>query len=201
MSDLSLPRDLPPTNEPLRIAVRRMRWFKAAFQKYVDAAAVQLGCQFEIDQSKLADNFVRWLRAVEAQKPADKAARREYFEFAAGLMLRELTAAMPLTLLSPPTKAAPDSAAAFWPEGYVSTLFCLTIHAAAMEQEYRSSPDTSPAISDLRHWWSFRENIAEDASFSVGFLQMLLGNQPDWVMPGVFRAKLQRDIAEANNSS
>lgn len=199
MSELSLDHDLPPTNEPLRIAVRRMRWFKAAFQKYVDSAAAQMGCQFEIDQAKLADNFVRWLRAVEAQKPADKTARREYFNFAAGLMLRELAAAMPLTVLVPPTRAAPDSAATFWPEGYVCTLFCLTIHAAAMEQEYRSRPDTSPDIADLRHWWSFRENIAEDASFSVGFLQMLLGNQPDWVMPGVFRTKLQREVAEADN--
>ena len=201
MSDLALPHDLPPTNEPLRIAVRRMRWFKAAFKKYVDAAATQLGCQFEIDQAKLADNFVLWLRAVEAQKPSDKAARREYFEFAAGLMLRELTSTMPITLLSPPTRAAPDSAAAFWPQGYVCTLFCLTIHGAAMEQEYRSRPDTSPDIADLRHWWSFRENIAEDSSFSLGFLQMLLGNQPDWMMPGVFRTKLQREMAAADNLS
>lgn len=205
MSDLSLPpqfpSDLPPTNEPLRIAVRRMRWFKAAFQKYVDAAAIQLGCRFDIDQAKLADCFVHWLRAVEAQKPADKAARREYFEFAAGLMLRELSSAMPLALLAPPTKVAADSAAAFWPEGYVCTLFCLTIHAAAMEQEFRAHPDTSPDIADLRHWWSFRENIAEDSSFSVGFLQLLLGHQPDWAMPGVFRTRLQREMSSDGVSS
>jgi hypothetical protein len=195
VSDLPVPHDLPPTNEPLRIAVRRMRWFKAAFQKYVEEAADQIGCKFEIDQAALADNFVRWLRAVDKQKPSDKAARQEYFEFAAGLMLRELTANMPLKLVSPPTRVAPDSAAAFWPQGYICTMFCLRVHAAALQQEFRSQPDVAPDIKDLRHWWSFRENAAQDASFSVGFLQMLLGNQPDWAMPGLFRSKLQQDIA------
>lgn len=198
MSDLSLPPvlsgDLPPTNEPLRIAVRRMRWFKAAFQTYVDRSAAQLGCRFVVDQARLADNFVRWLRAVEAQKPSDKAARREYFEFATGLMLRELTANMPLTASGTPTCADAGSAAVFWPEGYVCTLFCLTVHAAAMEQEFRARPDLAPEINDLRQWWSFRENVAEDAAFSVGFLQMLLGHQPDWSMPGVFRTKLEREL-------
>ena len=197
MSDLT--HDLPPTNEPLRIAVRRMRWFKAAFQKYVDAAAVQLGCSFTIDQAMLADNFVKWLRAVDQQKPADKSARKDYFEFAAGLMLRELTDSMPLKVSGAPTRVPAESAAAFWPEGYVCTLFCLTVHAAAMEQEFRHRPDLAPEINDLRQWWSFRENVADDASFSVGFLQMLLGRQPDWAMPGIFRSKLQRELAEAED--
>ncbi len=195
MSDLSLPAtSLPPTNEPLRIAVRRMRWFKAAFQKYVDAMGAQIGCSFSIDQTMLADSFVKWLRAVEQQKPADKTARKDFFEFAAGLMLRELTDNMPLTVAAPPSQVPADSAAAFWPEGYACTLFCLTIHAAAMEQEFRDRPDVAPEINDLRQWWSFRENVADDASFSVGFLRMLLGRQPDWSMPGVFRAKLQREL-------
>lgn len=191
------PEALPATNEPLRIAVRRMRWFRAAFRRYIEVTGQEIGCRFTLDEARLASIFVRWLRAVEAQKPADKTARRDFFEFAAGLMLRELTADMPVTAAGPVTRAAPGSAAAFWPEGYVCTMFCLTVHAAAMAQEFHARTEIAPAIDDLRHWWSFRENAAEDAGFSAGFLQMLLGHQPNWQMPDVFLARLRQELAPA----
>jgi hypothetical protein len=196
MSEIKLNTEaLPPTNEPLRIAVRRLRWFKLAFQKFVEATAGDLGCTFEVDDVKLAAAFMRWLDAIEIQRPSDKAERKAFFEFAAALMLRELTADPPIKAKGPATRAAADSAAAFWPEGYCCTLFCLSVHAAAMEQEFHDQTALDPAIDDLRHWWSFKENAAQDASFSSGFLQMLLGHQPNWVMPDVFRARLQTDLA------
>ena len=195
MSDLPpLSGSLPPSNEPLRIAVRRMRWFRTAFDAYVAALGMRIGCVYKIDEARLARIFVRWLRAVERQKPADAKDRHDYFEFAAGLMLRELTADMPLSVLTPPTKTDANSAAAFWPEGYACTLFCLTVHSAAMQQEFDDKPEVSPAIDDLRHWWSFKENAAMDASFSVGFLQTLLGHQPNWMMPDVFRVRLRKEL-------
>jgi hypothetical protein len=196
MSEIKLNTEaLPLTNEPLRIAVRRLRWFKPAFQKFVEAIAGDLGCRFEVDDVKLAAAFMRWLDAIEIQRPTDKAERKAFFEFAAALMLRELTADPPIKAKGPATRAAADSAAAFWPEGYCCTLFCLSVHAAAMEQEFHDPTALDPAIDDLRHWWSFKENAAQDASFSSGFLQMLLGHQPNWVMPDVFRARLQTDMA------
>lgn len=195
MSDLpALSGSLPPTNEPLRIAVRRMRWFRAAFDAYVLAMGARIGCTYKIDEAKLAAIFVRWLRSVERQKPSNPKDRQDYFEFAAGLMLRELTADMPLVALSSPSKTAADSAASFWPEGYVCTMFCLTVHSAALQQEFKDKPQVSPAIDDLRHWWSFKENTTIDAAFSVGFLQILLGNQPNWMMPDVFRARLSVEL-------
>lgn len=196
MSELPpLSSSLPPTNVPYRIAIRRMRWFRAAFEAYVVAIGARIGCTYKIDEAKLASIFVRWLRSVELQKPSSHKDRRDYFEFAAGLMLRELTAEMPISVVSTPTLAAVDSAAAFWPEGYACTMFCLTVHSAAMQQEFHDRPEVSPAIDDLRHWWSFRENARIDASFSVGFLQVLLGHQPNWMMPDVFRARLREELA------
>jgi hypothetical protein len=196
MSEIKLNTEaLPLTNEPLRIAVRRLRWFKLAFQKFVEAIAGDIGCTFEVDDVKLAAAFMRWLDAIEIQRPTDKAERKAFFEFAAALMLRELTADPPIKAKGPATRAAADSAAAFWPEGYCCTLFCLSVHAAAMEQEFHDQAALDPAIDDLRHWWSFKENAAQDASYSSGFLQMLLGHQPNWVMPDVFRARLQTDMA------
>jgi hypothetical protein len=196
MSDASLkPGTLPETNEPLRIAVRRMRWFKSAFLRYVAAMGEDLGCSFEVDEVKLAAAFMRWLKSIELQKPADKAERRAFFEFAAALMLRELTADLPITAEGPALLADAGSAAAFWPEGYCCTYFCLSVHSAAIAQEFHATTKIDPAIDDLRHWWSFRENALKDASFSSGFLQLLLGQQPNWVMPDVFRARIQDEFS------
>ena len=198
MSDLPpLSGSLPPTNEPLRIAVRRMRWFRAAFEAYVEAVGTRIGCTYKIDDAKLAGIFVRWLRSVERQKPSNPKDRHDYFEFAAGLMLRELTGDMPLSVVSAPSKAEASSAATFWPEGYACTMFCLTVHSAAMQQEFKDKPALSPAIDDLRHWWSFKENARMDAAFSVGFLQTLLGHQPNWMMPDVFRARLSAELSKS----
>lgn len=197
MSEVRLHQEaLPPTNEPLRVAVRRMRWFKSAFLRYVETTAQELGCSFAVDDVKLAAAFMRWLTAIEKQKPANKAERRDFFEFAAALMLRELTADMPIQAEGPPRLAKADSAAAFWPEGYCCTTFCLSVHSAAMAQEFDVLAELDPSIDDLRQWWSFKENTTKDASFSSGFLQMLLGHQPNWVMPDVFRSRIQSDLIE-----
>ncbi len=196
MSDRPFDIALPPTNEPLRVAVRRMRWFRTAFRTHAEALGRHIGCAFQVDDPRLAVIFVRWLRAVDAQRPEDRRDRRDrqaYFEFAAGLMLRELTADMPLAALQPPARVARDSAAAFWPEGYAATQFCLSVHAAVMDQEFRKTAEVTPDIADLRVWWSFRENAREDPGVSTGFLQMLLGHPPNWSMPDVFRARLRAD--------
>ena len=198
MSELPpLSGSLPATNEPLRIAARRMRWFRAAFDAYVAAIGVRIGCTYKVDEPRLAGIFVRWLRAVERQKPSNAKDRRDYFEFAAGLMLRELTADMPLSVLTPPTGIEATPAATFWPEGYACTMFCLTVHSAATQQEFQDKPEVSPAIDDLRHWWSFKENALMDASFSVGFLQTLLGHQPNWMLPDVFHARLRQELTRS----
>jgi hypothetical protein len=189
------PEAIPATNEPLRVAVRRLRWFKQAFLRHAEAYGRDLGCVFEVDEAKLASAFVRWLDSIERQKPADKNQRRAFFEFASGLMLRELISEMPVKATSPVTLAKADSAAAFWPEGYCCTMFCVSVHAAAMEQEFRAETEIDPFIDDLRHWWSFKENARQDAGFASGFLQMVFGNEPNWMFPDVFRARLseQRD--------
>ena len=185
---------IPATNEPLRIAVRRLRWFKQAFLRHVEVIGRDLGCTFEVDEARLAAVFVRWLEAIEQQKPADKTQRRAFFEFAAGLMLRELVSDMPLKATSPASLAKPDSAAAFWPEGYCCTMFCMSVHAAAMAQEFQANTEVDASFDDLRHWWAFRENARQDAGFSAGFLQMVLGNRPNWMFPDVFRERLAREL-------
>ena len=187
---------LPATNEPLRLAVRRLRWFRLAFERFVQATGDQIGCRFDLDEARLAEIFLRWLKSVEAQKPQARTDRHDYVAFAAGLMLRELCATLPIKAQAAPTRADSASAAAFWPEGYACTMFCLTVHSAAMRQEFHEGTELSDTLDDLRQWWSFRENVSHDPAFSAGFLQLVLGQQPNWMMPDVFRARVGQELID-----
>ncbi|APG86623.1 hypothetical protein SAMCCGM7_pA0284 (plasmid) [Sinorhizobium americanum CCGM7] len=185
---------LPPTNKPLRIAARQLHWFRTAFEAHAQLCGELMGCRFQIDDLKLARAFVRWLKNIEQQRPVNKTERREFFEFAPSLMLRELIAEMPLKATKPPQQLVQGSAAEFWPEGYVATTFCLTVYAATMEQEFHTEVEIDKVIDDLRSWWSFRENANEDTSYAAGFFQRVLGNEPNWSMPANFNARYQRNL-------
>lgn len=191
MSDQIKPiATLPPTNEPYRVAVRRLRWFKAAFLRFVEIQEDELGCDFEIEETKIAAVFVRWLEMIDRQRPSDKSERPAFFAFAASLMFRELIADMPIKARGPATKQDADAPGAFWPEGYVCTMFCLSVHAAAMEQEFHLQTHVAPDIGNIRSWWSFRENALENGGFAAGFLQKMLGYEPNWFMPASFVSRI-----------
>ena len=41
-------------------------------------------------------------------------------------------------------------------------------------------------LGDLRTWWSFRENVFEDDSLAIAFLQLFAGVEPNWTTPSLF---------------
>lgn len=186
---------LPTSVEPVHVAARRLRWFRVAFRSHLNHWEKELGCALDLDEGVLAKDFVSWLRAVEEQRPNDPAARRDYFEFAAGLMLRELLKNMPVRVRGDLAGTVPKSAA-FWPEGYVCTLFCLSIARAALREEFGDRRDLAPEITELRHWWSFRENVEDDPAMAIAFLDMFMGQEPEWSTPNLFSARLRREIVE-----
>jgi hypothetical protein len=190
-----LPRALPPTNEPLRLAVRKMRWFRAAFEAYVQQVEAELGCRFELDYARLGTAFVHWLRGVREQKPSDRGDRRAFFDFAASLMAKELVSNMPVTASSAPVLAPRGSPGAFWPEGYVCTMFCLTVWSAIVDQEFGEHASLSPKVGELGFWWTYRENAFEEPRLSAGFFQAILGHQPDWTWPDQFQASKEQQDA------
>ncbi|NKK31069.1 hypothetical protein [Rhizobium leguminosarum] len=205
MFDLSRSiRNLPGTNKPLRVAVRQLRWFKEAFRSHADFCGKAMECDFCVDEIKLAGAFVRWLDSIDRQKPKDKVERHDFFRFAPSLVLRELVADMPIRAACAPAGVDPTSAAAFWPEGYVATTFCLTVYAATMDQEFHIDVHVSEMVDHLRSWWSFRENASNDTEYAAGFFQMLLGNEPNWWMPTNFSARTRnvptQDSTEINCS-
>ncbi|MGX9855160.1 hypothetical protein ACR03S_06945 [Limimaricola variabilis] len=188
MSDLAF-RDLemPATQEPVRVAARRLRWFRAAFRSAVDRVSAETGLRFEIDEGKLAAGFVRWLRAVERANPHNRGARHAFFDHAAGMMLRELLRQSPLTVTGKPGMADKERPEYFWPEGYCCTVFCLNVYALAVRQEFGNSAALGDAFGDLRTWWSFRENAHHDSAYAIAFFKLFAGVEPNWDFPDIFR--------------
>jgi hypothetical protein len=187
---------LPDTAEPLRYAIRRLRWFRQALQRQLDDLGAETGLTFAVDDQKLARIFVNWLREVDAQKPADSSARRSYFDFVSGLMLRDLLREMPLKAGTLPQGADAARPEFFWPEGFALTLFCLNVRAAVIEQEFNAETTLAPEFFSLRQWWSFKENVAQDSATAIGFFDVFAGNHPDWQMPDSFRHRLNAVLLE-----
>jgi hypothetical protein len=186
---------LPSTAEPLRDAIRRLRWFRQALERQLDDITAETGLTFSIDDRKLTETFVSWLREIDAQKPANAAARRAFFDFVSGLMLRDLLRSMPLKAGPLPDNADTTRPEFFWPEGFACTLFCLNVRAAVIAQEFNAETTLTPEFFSLRNWWSFRENVGQDVSTAIGFFDVFAGNHPDWQMPDSFRHRLGHVLA------
>ena len=198
MSELVAPLALPPTAEPVRVAVRRLRWLRSALADQLATVTCETGVAYSIDDRKLAAAFVSWLRRVEAQNPRDPALRRAFFSFAAGVMLEELIRTKPIAAGPLPPGADRDEPEYFWPEGFACVVFCVNVLSAVLAQEFDATTDVVPsAFSDIRSWWSFRENAADQASSVVGFFDLFIGQEPDWDMPTVFRDKLRKRLSAA----
>ena len=193
MSDLT-PLALPATAEPVRVAVRRLRWLRRALAHQLGAITAETGVAYEVDERKLAAAFVSWLRRVEAQNPHDPNQRRDFFTFAAGVMLEELIRTKPVTAGPLPSGADRDEPEYFWPEGFACTVFCVNVLSAVLAQEFDARTDVVPSFTDIRSWWSFRENASEQVSSVVGFFDLFVGEEPDWEMPTVFRDKLRKRL-------
>ena len=180
---------------PLRKSVQRMRWFIGAFEEQVRRTETETANSYQIDRGALAEVFVEWLKAFEAQKPARDEDKRAYVGFAAGLMLRTLIRRKPASLTARPDGADETNPAYFWPEGYLYVAFCLNVRGLVLENDFDAEQHPNAALTETGTWWSFRENVREDPSLAIAFLDLFAGDQPEWSMPELFRTGRVREIA------
>lgn len=202
---VDLVRDTAIEAEPdVRHRIRQLRWFKTSFRHDVRLIARRYGLFVAIDDRKLTEAFLNWAEVFTIQKEYAALDRRDFAIFAAGLLLRELLRVHPLNAeLSSPGEAGgpdlPDLAgpiARGWPEGFIYTNYCLCVVGAVLDQEGMSL--TLPTLADdLRTWLSYRENVAEDPSQAIAFLDLFTGNEPSWWMPEsvLSRAAMKKAIA------
>ena len=183
-------------SEDVRHQVRHLGWFRRAFKRCVALVGKDWGVEFTLDEPQLAKAFLDWANAFAEQRPYAELSRKDFANFAAGLLLKELIKNKVCTAgntseLNIPADASPRVAEIikFWPEGFLYTSFCLSVLNAVMQQDFNSVVTLKPIVEDLGAWWSFRENASEDASLAVGFLDTFLGNEPNWLQPNFALAR------------
>lgn len=200
--DLEIKRQIMEVPD-LRHRVRQLRWFKASFRQHARLLAQHHGLEVTIDETRLTEAFLNWAERFSRDRDYARLDRRDFVTFTAGLLLRELLALHPLTAGPVGTGSAPavrndiDWAIVHeWPEGFIATNYCLCVLAAVLEQEGMALtlPDLA---SDLRTWWSYRENVDEDPARAIAFLDLFTGAEPNWYMPDsvASRAAVKRALA------
>ena len=183
-------------DQPLRKSAQRLRWFVDAFEKQVRLTTSQTGNAFSVDRGALAQVFVDWLQAFEAQKPRNDDDNQAYVGFAAGLMLKALIEHKPVSATDVPADADTTNPAYFWPEGYLYVAFCLNVRGLVLETDFHTTQELSDVLNETRTWWSFRENVDQDTSLAIAFLDLFAGSNPEWSAPSLFQSGQIKGIAK-----
>jgi hypothetical protein len=73
--------------------------------------------------------------------------------------------------------------------------FCLNVRGLVLEADFQTEQQHSKLLSEARAWWSFRENVNEDPSLAIAFLDLFAGDEPEWTVPQLFRTGRVRELA------
>ncbi|MGY6548903.1 MAG: hypothetical protein ACXIU7_07855 [Roseinatronobacter sp.] len=175
---------------PMRKSAQHLRWLVRAFDQQTRDLSARTGIRYTTNPRKLAQAALEWRRDFDAQKPSQSADYPAYVGFAAGLMLRKLLQHKPTVIDTLPDDADPEHPAIFWPDGYLYVCFCLNVRGLILESDFGNRQTPRPELDELRTWWSFRENVAQDPGLALAFLDYFAGAEPNWQNPGLFHPGL-----------
>ena len=198
--DLSLQHELLSTPD-LRHRVRHLKYFRTSFHRCADLLTAETGIGFAINEARLSAAFLNWAELFDAQKNYSHIDRRDFAAFASGLLLQELLRERPL---DPKRRPAQRSEGAIdWPAGLLSTTYCLSVLNAMAAQDFGAPFRLSAAARDPRVWESFRENVRQEPARAVGYLDLFVGNEPNWDQPdwAPARPELRRALAKASRAT
>ena len=167
--------------------VRRFRTILWSFERNMDLIFKDTGLVTHVNHEALAGAFSRWRSAFDSSKHMANVDRRDFVIFAAGLMLKELIVAAPLSARedSSNTSALVDQHLKRWPEGYAYTSFCLSVAAAVLKETGDFEPVSTRKTDDPSFWDSFRENTLETPARAIAFFDLVCGQEPNWNAPDV----------------
>ena len=164
----------------LRHRIRDMRFFEASFRRNVTLTLADHGRRTKTDQARLRSSFLAWLETFHATRPYADLDRRDFICFSAGQMLAELVRHDPLSLAK-----GNDETTDIWPVGMAYVSYCLGVALSVMEQEFQLATELSSSANDARIWQSFRENVSENPDLAIPFIDLLLGQSPNWTEPAL----------------
>ena len=174
-------------NNPIHKSAQKLSWFINAFSHQVAAVSQATGNLYEIDDMKLTQTFASWVTSFEGQKPNSDTDNETYVGFAAGLMLRALVDIGPARHVKRSDDADESKPVYFWPEGYLYVSFCLMVRGLVLKEDYDRPQISGDSLGSIKTWRSFRENVAEDSSTAIAFLDLFAGEEPNWTFPQIFR--------------
>jgi hypothetical protein len=179
---------------------RRFRTILKGFDRNVELLFHGTGLVPHVDHAALATAFASWRQGFDASKHLADNNRGDFVIYAAGLMLRELLAAGPLTLKSGEQPMGAKGPITQWPEGYAYVSFCISV-ASAILQDMGEKVSFDEKLADNATFWNtFRENVSDNSSAAVGFFDLLCGIEPNWNGPDVpwFRRALRGKLLPAD---
>ena len=166
---------------------RKFRTILKSFERNLQLVFADTGLSPHVDHAALATAFANWRARFDATKHLADINRHDFVVYAAGLMLKELIAAKPLSAL-PSKDGVPVPSGhplARWPEGYACTSFCLSVASAILKEMGESSALDEKLADDPAFWDSFRENVADSPQNAVAFFDLVCGVEPNWDAPDV----------------
>ncbi len=184
--------------------VRRFRTVLWSFERNMDLLFKNSGLVAVVNHEALADAFSRWRKAFDLSKHMANVDRRDFVIYAAGLMLKELIVAAPLSAREDVANDSVDVDQRLkrWPEGYAYTSFCLSVAAAVLKEMGDAEPDSSQKTDDPSFWDSFKENTLETPPIAIAFFDLVCGQEPNWDAPDVpwLRRVVERQKKHLSNT-
>ena len=173
--------------EDLTHEVRRFRTILWSFERNLDLLFKNTGLVAVVNHEALAEAFSRWRKAFDNSKHMADVDRRDFVIYAAGLMLKELIVAAPLSAREDTSNISVDVDQRLmrWPEGYAYTSFCLSVATAVLKEMGDIEPISAKKTDDPSFWDSFRENTLETPAVAIAFFDLVCGQEPNWDAPDV----------------
>ncbi len=164
---------------------RQFRTLLAGFNRNVELLYENQGFKPQIDSVAMAKAFAKWRQAFDATRHFAAQNKGDFVVFSAGLMLKELLLAKPLSEQPKAEAALVEQSFSQWPEGYAYASFCLSVAQAVLDRLGEGREINQALADDPAFWNSFRENVAEDASYAIAYFDLLCGVEPNWTGPDV----------------
>ena len=167
----------------LRHRIRDLRFFEESFRKNVQLSLPEGAKRSKTDQARLRSSFLAWLESFQSTRHLAEIDRKDFICFSAGSMLAELFRHAPLSVAS--EQGQTENPATVWPEGSAYVSYCLGVAITVLEQEFHLTAEIPESANDPRIWQSFKENVRENPDLAIPFLDMLLGQSPNWNEPDI----------------
>lgn len=183
-------------------SIRRLGDFSRSVEFALNEFNRRYGTRLQLSRRDLTRAFLEWVRRFDAQRELADRDPRDFSHFSAGLLLGSLVRSRPVRGPADARWSAADAAGpeqrlvAFWPEGVFYFEFCITVLDRVLAEQRLEGIHLAPEALELRSWWSFRENVANDPDQAVAFLDLFLQGDPVWDMPTAarFRSAMRAEL-------